>query len=529
MDKIVLNQIGYLPKAEKKAVFRGECSDKEFEVVDALNNSVVFTGKISEKGHSASSGENVCTGDFSEVTEAGEYYIRSESCGSSFPFKIGGNVFDRLLRDSVRMMYFQRCGTELDEKYAGKFSHKPCHMHKAYLYGTDESIDVSGGWHDAGDYGRYTVAAAVTAAQLLLAYEKAPSLFTDDTGIPESGNGVPDILDEVKYCLDWLFKMQTPDGGVYHKVTCADFPGYVMPEEETDRLIICPVSKTASADLAAVMAMAYESFKDIYPDHALKCLAAAERAWTFLENGGGTIITENPPGIVTGAYGDDSCDDELYWAAAQLYKATGREKYRSYFEKAAHENVFAGFGWRNVGHFGNIAYLSLDDEMKDPSVSEMISKAVIKEAEHYISCAASDGYGSALEHYWWGSNMQIMSCGMTLMLAYRLTEDPLYYNAAAEQLNYLLGKNPLGMCFVTGHGTRSPHDPHHRLSAAMGEAVKGMVVGGADEELEDPVVKEKCKAAFPAMCYIDDHNSYSTNETDTYWNSLLTLLLVWIY
>lgn len=530
MDSIALNQIGYLPCAKKTAVFGGECADTEFEVVDAAKNTVAFIGTISDKRYSPSSGENICTGDFSALAEKGTYYIRTKSCGASAPFKIGNDIFNGLLGDTVRMMYLQRCGAALEEKYAGKFSHKACHTQKAYFYGTEECADVSGGWHDAGDYGRYPVAAAVTAAELLLAYETAPQLFPDDTNIPESGNGVPDILDEVKYCLDWLFKMQSPEGGVYHKVTCADFPGYIMPEEETDRLIICPVSKTATADFAAVMAMAHDSFAEVYPDYAEKCLSAAERAWEFLEGGGGALITENPEGIVTGAYSDDCCEDEFYWAAAQLYKATGKEKYRSYFEKAAAEKVFSGFGWRSVGHFGNIAYLSLKAEMKDPavtdeSVSDMISKAVINEANYYVSCAASDGYGSAVQHYWWGSNMHAAACGMVCMLAYKLTGDAAYYNAAIGQLDFLLGKNPMGMCYVTGFGTRAPRSPHHRPSIAAGEAVKGMVVGGADQELDDHIVKEKCKDAFPAMCYIDDCNSYSTNEVDTYWNSLLTLLL----
>lgn len=147
------------------------------------------------------------------------------------------------------------------------------------VYGTtDEYIDVSGGWHDAGDYGRYTVPAAKTVADMLYAYQANPALFGDDVGIPESGNGVPDILDEAKYALTWMLKMQDPEtGGVHHKVTCENFPGYVMPEQETGELIVTPVSTTATGDFCGAMALASEFFGESDPNFAATCLDAAKR------------------------------------------------------------------------------------------------------------------------------------------------------------------------------------------------------------------------------------------------------------
>lgn len=219
MQDIVLNQVGFLPEMQKTAIFRGGCADNEFEVVDALCGTVIFTGKIGEERYDTYSGENVRCGDLSPLAAEGCYFIRTSSGGRSYCFKIAEDIYSDLMTDSIRMMYMQRCGTELDHKHAGIFAHKPCHMGKAYLYGTDICTDVSGGWHDAGDYGRYTVAAALTAAEMMIAYRVYPQLFSDDTRIPESGNGIPDILDEVRYGLDWLFKMQDSSGGVYHKVT----------------------------------------------------------------------------------------------------------------------------------------------------------------------------------------------------------------------------------------------------------------------------------------------------------------------
>ena len=158
------------------------------------------------------------------------------------------------------MLYLQRCGTAVQDS---DFGHAACHTGIATIYGTNDKIDVSGGWHDAGDYGRYIVPAAKSVADLLYAYDANPELYSDNIGIPESGNGIPDILDEVRYELEWMKKMQRADGGVYHKVTCENFPGYVSPEAETAPLIVTPVSTTSTADFCASMALAYEFYKDI--------------------------------------------------------------------------------------------------------------------------------------------------------------------------------------------------------------------------------------------------------------------------
>lgn len=528
MRKIISDQIGFLPTMQKSAVFRGIDAGSEFHVVNARNGTSVYTGTVGAEKYDHNTGETVCRGDFSDLTAEGCYYITTAQGERSHDFKISHNVYNDLIIDAVRMMYMQRCGTELDEKYAGIFAHKPCHTERAYLYGTDMSADVSGGWHDAGDYGRYTVAAALTAAEMMLAYEACPQLFSDSTNIPESGNGIPDILDEVRYGLEWLFKMQDSSGGVYHKVTCADFPGYVMPEEERDRLIICPLSRTADGSFAAVMAMAYDCFKKIDMGFARKCLFSAEKAWAHLMSGKGELITKNPDGILTGAYGNSSCINETYWAAAQLYKASGNADCRAEFEKIAAEKVPMGFGWGNVGNLGNIAYLSLDPKLADPIITEKIRKEIIAAAEWHISAADSSGYAVAAENYCWGSNSQILGAGMNLMLAYGLTSDRKYYNYASEQLAYLLGKNPMDICYVTGFGAHSPCHPHHRPSIVKGTAVKGMAVGGPDQYLQDELARRSLQNAYPALCYIDDHESYSTNEVDTYWNTLAVMLLSYL-
>lgn len=223
---IVTNQIGYRTNSLKTAVFDGASEERTFDVVNADTGAVVYTGELSAESNCAFSGETNRTGDFSAVTTSGSYYITYGNLEQSYTFQIADDVYHSALDDSVRMLYLQRCGSAVEDD---TFGHKACHNTLATIYGTNEKIDVSGGWHDAGDYGRYVVTGAKTVADLLYSYQTAPQLFQDDTGIPESGNVVPDILDEARYEIEWMLKMQDRSGGVHHKVTCAAFPGYVMP------------------------------------------------------------------------------------------------------------------------------------------------------------------------------------------------------------------------------------------------------------------------------------------------------------
>ncbi len=522
VESIITNQVGYLPDANKKAVFRGENVGTEFYINDADTKEKVFTGKIGDQKVNNLAGETDWYGDFTEFKTPGKYFITTDTLGESLPFSIGTDVYSDLLNKSVYMFYLQRCGTEVKDELAG---HDVCHNTEATIYGTDKKIDVTGGWHDAGDYGRYTVAAAKAVADMLLAYQKNPDLYKDNLGIPESGNSIPDILDEVRYELEWMLKMQDKQtGGAYHKVTCQDFPGFVLPEEEKDALYVTPVSTTATADFCATMAMAYETYKDVDKNFADKCLAAAESAWTFLEKNP-NFIFQNIKLITTGEYGDTVDSDERYWAAAQMYKATGNKKYADAFAGMVSTKVQAGLDWSTVGAYGNIAYLSLDASKQDAAVAEAVKAKVLKEADSLLTTSNSTGYGTAITKYNWGSNMTIANCGTLLYIADSIKPDAGYAAAADEQLNYLLGKNALGTCFVTGFGSVSPENPHHRPSMVFKKAVPGMLVGGVNSSLEDSAAEAFLDGEPAEKCYIDNDQSYSTNEITIYWNSPLVYLL----
>ncbi|MCM1179769.1 MAG: glycoside hydrolase family 9 protein [Clostridium sp.] len=530
VPKVKVNQLGYGRKDKKIAVFADlEDGDTAFTVVEADTDKVVFEGELTEPVQNDNAGEMNCTGDFSELTEAGTYKVVSSKGEESYPFTIDDDIYDDAFANVVKMFYLQRCGQELPADYAGEFNHPQCHNTEAVIYGTDKKLEVSGGWHDAGDYGRYVVAGAKAAADLMLAYEKNPQAFSDDMGIPESGNGVSDLLDEVRYELSWMLKMQNAEnGGVYHKVTCAVFPETVMPQEETDELIVSPISNTATGDFAAVMAMASRIYQDVDKDFANQCIGAAEQAWRYLEDHKSDQGFKNPGDVVTGEYPDENCTDEILWAAAELCKATDDVIYLEAVKEAYNGMTNLGsLGWADVAGYGVYAVLTSEALLLDSSnFAQQLKEAFLKEADNVLSVAEHNPYMVQKEGtYEWGSNMGIANSGMLLCLANEIKSEDKYIESAKNHLNYIFGVNATGYCFVTGEGSLSPESPHHRPSQALNKVMAGMLIGGPDSDLEDPYAKAVLADAPAAKCYVDNVQSYSCNEVTIYWNSPLVYLM----
>jgi endoglucanase len=419
----------------------------------------------------------------------------------------------------ARMFYLQRCGVSLSA-HAGSFAHQACHTTPARVFDTDTFLRVSGGWHDAGDYGRYVVPACKTVADLLLAFRAAPEAFGDDWNIPESGNGVADVLDEVRFALNWLLLMQDSRGGVHHKVSCANFPDMVAPQEETDELIVFPVSTTATGDFAAVMAMAFTTFRLVDRTFARRCLHAAERAYRFLKDSDPAPFY-NPPGVVTGEYGDENDRDERYFAACALFEATGCSEYLDDAAALYRDGRSADFGWADVGGYGNVLLFFGERICADESLAGRIRADLLAAADAIVKRSEDDPYGVSLSSFAWGSNMYLLHNAMTLLYANDAQEDDRYLLCAKRHLSYIFGGNALGMSFVTGVGPSSPKNPHHRPSVALKKTMPGMLVGGPNQYLEDIMARALLSGKPAAECYIDVSESYSTNEVATYWNSPL--------
>ena len=529
--KIFVNQIGYLLDAKKIAVF---LHPGPFQIVNVENKEVVFSGKTDPQPI-----EDPCAravvyhGDFSPLKQKGMYVIQQNK-EQSAPFHISANPYENVLKGLLKAFYYLRCGMELTEEFAGPWHHGPCHTRKAIVYDDPEkSIDCTGGWHDAGDYGRYTVAAAKAVADLLTGFELFPQAFDSMPDLPETDGTTPNILLECRYELDWLLKMQDDEtGGVYHKVTTLAFPPLAcMPEEDTADLYLSPISATATASFAAVMALAARIYQTYDREYARECLDAAKKAFQWLMDHPEYPGFKNPPEISTGEYGD-ACDrDERYWASAELYRTTGEEIYHDHFKKLASDPSFSkiALGWTDMGGFGTIAYLINNDQEVDETLFTQLQDEWLEEAERIVKNCMEDGFKISLrkEDYVWGSNMVVMNHAMLLLLANLLQENETYVDYALEHVHYLFGRNILDVCYVTGFGDRPVMNPHHRPSVAddVEDPVPGFVSGGPDKNLSDPYAREVLYGQPPARCYIDHKESYATNEITIYWNSPAAFVL----
>ncbi len=523
MNTIHINQAGYLPESEKIAVIPFPADS--FRVFDRSGNAV-FDGVCTKFGFDENSGDTVCKADFSALTNEGEYRI--EAGGATSPlFKIGKNALDKTLRDMIRAYYYFRCGCELDSRHAGKFTHKACHRSLASEW-FDHSVrkDVSGGWHDAGDYGRYVTPGACAAAQLMYAYILYPnSLRNLYLNIPESGNGMPDFLSEIRYELDWLMKMQKPDGAVYHKVSTAQHARFVMPEKDTEALYLLPVSSMATADLAAVCALGSRIYKEFDLDYAEKLLEVAKLSLGWLDENPQFIRFRNPDGCGTGGYGEGGDRDNRFWAYSEMFAATGDEKY---LEKAKELLIYdfprTEFGVGSTGGLGALAYLTSGRISENDRLAEAFKSMFISQAHRLKWLADRSGYMAAMDErdYGWGSNMNLMKHGMIFAVCDTLCGAHEFGVYAKRQFDVLMGVNAVGMSYVSGNGEHAISHPHLRPAAAdrIDECIPGMVSGGANRRPVEEIAHRYIPKGTPPMkSFADEVDLYSVNEVTIYWNS----------
>ena len=503
---IQINQLGYTPAMQKVAVMHGRLAD-EMHIVDAAGHTVMTIPVIAQPADIW--GDRVVQVDFTALATPGVYTLH---CGeeSSWPFPVTDAPYQTCLTALVDMFYYQRCGCDLDER-AGVFAHPACHSTPARIYGTQEYVDVHGGWHDAGDFGRYIVPAAKAVADLLLAWQWNPAAF--------AAPGLTPLLQEVRYELEWMLRMQRADGAVYHKVSCARFCAMIMPHEEQEELIVSPVSTTATGDFAACMAMASRFYASVDAAFAQRMLDAAQRAWAFLQQSE-PILFRNPEGISTGGYGDGSDADERLWALVELAYTCG-EPYLAAAREALQQQqrTHAPLGWGNVSGYAALTGLQLPGTTGDLCRRWLLdaADAALERINPYAI--------TMTERLPWGSNMNVSNDGMVFYQAWLLTGDRRYRIAAERQLHYLLGVNPVDYCYVSCFGSNPMLHPHHRPSVAQGVCQPGMLSGGAASGMMDACAREHLQGQPAGKSFIDMHESYSTNEICVYWNSPMVALL----
>ncbi len=426
----------------------------------------------------------------------------------------------------VKGLSYQRCGCGLDRSWAGPYAHPACHTAPA-LDWLDHSVrrDACGGWHDAGDYGRYVGPGAVTVGHLLYAWLLFPQGCSEALGIPETGSGVPDILSECRFELEWILKMQREDGAFWHKLTKARFAPFIAPELDREQEYLMPVSHCATGAACACLALASRVYAACDAAFADRMRAAALRAWDWLEQNPDFVPFVNPEGVQTGEYGDDSDRDERFWAACELLAATGEERFRTAAEALfAQGQCLTAFGWADVGGFGALCCLFAIGEKAGSVLYGGLREAFLRQTEEILALTRVSGYGTALaaDAYVWGSILPILSGAMAMILAARLTGREELRDAALLQWHYALGMNAVDTCFVTGFGERTVLHPHHRPSASDGvEApVPGQISGGPNKVMPWPATVEKVGADTPpAKFWLDETESADTNEIAIYWNS----------
>ncbi|MFN7627390.1 MAG: glycoside hydrolase family 9 protein [Pirellula sp.] len=536
-DEVKVCQVGYLVDETKIAVLTAEPKG-QIVVRKSDNHEIVASVSAGTASFDSDSGDTVRWIDFTKVSIPGRYYLDVDGVGRSFDFRVGDDVFIHTLQMSMLFYTGQRCGTEV--KLGGDFAHfhhAECHKAEAHFdpsTGRTGTRSIVGGWHDAGDFGRYTINSGIAMGTLLWAYElNAEKLRDFELMVPESTSSLPPMLAEIRWNLDWMLQMQEESGGVWHKETTAKFPGSIVPESDNAPMLIIGSGKSpylttqATGDLVAVASIAARVYRPFDPEFANRCLAAAERGWAWMEATPDSHFRENPDGIQTGAYEDDDASDERLWAAAELFRTTGNATYHEFFlnhYRRAQPMFNSGFPheWKKVHALALYGYALESKHSVDPKTQQEIRREALKAADEIAIRVLQNGYRVPLttENYIWGSNALVGNYGMMLRLANRISPKPEYVNAAQDTLHYLLGRNTFNTSYVTQVGSRWPMNPHHRPSEAdnIVEPWPGMLIGG-------PNAQDAKEKRPPARQWNDVKENFTTNEVAINWNAPLVFLL----
>ena len=542
---IRMSQIGFLPTAAKSAVVVG-ASATTFAVVGVERGDTVLRGTLTPPKNWELSGEtNVRRADFSRLTRPGRYRLVVPGAGTPVDFEIGTTRMRELAAATLKGFYYQRTAVPLEPQHAGRWARAAGHPDTVVLVhpsaasparpaGTRISSPL--GWYDAGDYNKYVVNSGISTYSLLLIAEQFPQYAaTLRTNIPESGNALPDVLDEALFNVRWMLTMQDPaDGGVYHKLTNPQFDGFVAPNAATGTRYVVQKSTAAALDFAAVMAQAsrvVRGYPRQLPGLADSLRSAALAAWRWSRAHPDSLYDQErinsatDPDIATGTYGDRRVSDEFRWAAAELFLTTRQDSFLVAAPPVASDSVDVPT-WSSVG---TLALVSLAEHRREvpARTATAATEKLVALARTLRDAADTTAYGVAMARrsdFTWGSNAVAANQGLVLVQAYRLTRDTSFLRAAIANVDYIMGRNPTGYSFVTGMGVRTPMFPHHRPSAGdtVTAPVPGLLAGGPN-----PAQQDRCAgypSKLPALSYIDAQCSYASNEIAINWNAPIAYL-----
>lgn len=575
---ILANQVGYFEGRAKRATML--CNDKSplgFDILDD-SGSVVYSGTTEYFGYDADSEDMVHVIDFSDFDEPGEYTIQAENGAESGTIVIGGtSTYSSMLYDSLNYFYQNRSGIEIESQYitsgdASSLARAAGHpkdmaeIEQTWGYsGSSGTIDVTGGWYDAGDHGKYVVNGGFSLWMMQNQYETAvkygfEDAYADGTmSIPENSNGYPDLLDEARWEMEWMFSMivdsGTYEGMLYHKAHDEKWTALgIAPADDEMKRIVKPPTTAATLNFVACAAQAARLWRGIDDDFADQCLEAAEDSYEAAKKHP-DMFAPLDESIGGGAYGDTDVDDEFYWAAMELFITTGDE---DYYDDTTESDFFldvpttlgggesvdtvGSFDWGNTGALGTFS-AALNPDSFDKGDVEIIEENISAAADHYIDLEADQGYGlpygqSQLSYndsdtgYLWGSNSFVTDNSVVMAYAYLLTDKAEYLDGAIGGMDYILGRNAMDYSYVTGYGTHAVENPHHRywanqIDETFPKAPCGVMSGGPNSGMQDPWVQGsgwKKGEIAPQKCYLDHIEAWSVNECTINWNASLAWL-----
>jgi len=525
-DKIRLNQLGYYPNAKKVVTVVGQDKLSSFSIINLTNGEVALTGNIGTQTKANLSGEMIQQLDFSNLREKGNYQIKLEDGSYSHPFEIGTNLYQEVLPVVTKSYYYQRVGVDITEEYGGQWKRPAGHLDKEVSFhpSTNKTGTISSpkGWYDAGDFGKYVSNGSFSAGQLLHSLERYPSLYPDGSlNIPESGNGINDLLDEVKYEIDWVATMQDTDGGVFHKLTTKRFSGSIMPHEGDQPRLIMPKSSVATFDFAAILAKMARLYKVHDAAQAEKWIAQAKKAWDWgVKNP--NMAFKNPSDVVTGEYGDEDASQEQFWAAAELYRTTGEQAYFDFIvgNVPALDYTY-GDGWKYfMEYLGSFTLLNEEVTLPD-AVKDTLKMRLVASADELTNRVETFDYQQGVNDFQWASNSDVQNIAFVIGEAYKVDPKPAYVAAVLSSLNYLLGHNAVGYSMITGIGAKPPMNVHHRQSEADGikTPIPGFVCGGPNDDRQDAHEVTYPDNVTPMQSYQDIWQSFASNEVCLNWNA----------
>ena len=518
---VLYNQVGYLPSDSISLVALDEATSAWLTNIsmDTFHLNI-HPAKFWEYAN-----QSYTLLQYPDTLQQGRYdiWINGNNTAS---IRIDKNAYAPLAKAALKAFYLTRASMDIEEKYAGKF-HRTAGHPDTLIYVHASAADTHrpegtiisspGGWYDAGDYNKYIVNSAITVYTLLSFYEAFPQYCTRqlNVDIPKTDTTLPDILEEAWYNINWMLTMQAPDGGVYHKLTTLTFEDFVQPVEAKKQRFVVQKSTPATLDFAAVMAKAARIYKQFDITKHQQLHHAAQAAMKWAQNHPDSYYNQ-PPDVKTGAYPDTTLTDEWLWAQTELALLNGNTN--SLSPDSFKVLPYTTPSWDVVTTLAGLTILQHQDSFPQEIVSLSNQKMDILLSKLYAKYHQS-AMLTSLDYFKWGSNSDALNQAVLGIFGFKYLNNHNYLRLAKENSNYLLGRNATGYCFITGFGELSPIHIHHRISGSdsVVEPLPGLVVGGPNLVVPDDMGNER--SPFPGMSYIDNIDSYSTNEVAINWNA----------